>query len=335
MNRTVLISVSFAVVALALPVWGAPGRTAPLTVSQDATYRGVGTGLLDRYRHIDNHADDPDDHIVSDAKDIYVGRFNYSFQVDESGNVRGTGSGTYLRSTWHLAGVNGDKGSFDCDVPMSTQDFTVRITGTASAETIRARFELVGSREWNEETSCGAGYYGFASDGDRLGDSLKLVQGDGGIAIPRTSPRIAPLRKLEVIGDERDSRVNLHEWSFTIAGPGATPPPPPPPPGPGGSGGAAGGPPPMQLIGTVGPRATIRLTLNGRRVHILPAARYKVLVRDLSRAHNFRLRGPGVNRATTVRARTNVTWNVRLRPGTYGYRSDPQARRLRGTVVVR
>jgi hypothetical protein len=33
-------------------------------------YTGVGTGLLDRLRHVDNHAPDPD-HIVTDSKDVY------------------------------------------------------------------------------------------------------------------------------------------------------------------------------------------------------------------------------------------------------------------------
>ncbi len=329
------IALALALAALALPTPSTPNVAAPSRAAQSAgPYTGVATGLLDRYRHIDNHAAAAD-RIVTDAKDVYVGRFTYSFHIDEFGNVTGSGTGTYLAATWHLEGVNGSHGPFSCDVPMFTQAFGVRVTGQATADAITVRFAMEGSREWNDEHLCGANYYGLASDGARLADSLELVQPRDGIAIPRANPRIGPLRKVEVLGDDRDSRVNLHEWTFTIAGPGATPPPPPPPPGPGGSGGTAGGPPPLRLVGTVGPRATIRLTLDGRPVRILPAARYTVLVRDRSRAHNFRLSGPGVNRATAVRSRSTVTWNVTLRRGTYGYLSDPQPRRLRGTVLVR
>jgi hypothetical protein len=57
-------------------------------------YAGVGTGLLDRFRHVDNHAPDPD-HIVTDSKDVYRGRFTYSFRIDEFGTITGRGDGSY------------------------------------------------------------------------------------------------------------------------------------------------------------------------------------------------------------------------------------------------
>jgi plastocyanin len=50
--------------------------------------------------------------------------------------------------------------------------------------------------------------------------------------------------------------------------------------------------------------------------------------------HNFHLRGPGVNKATTVRAKRTVTWTVTLRRGTYRYVCDPHARRMRGSFRV-
>jgi Ca2+-binding RTX toxin-like protein len=66
---------------------------------------------------------------------------------------------------------------------------------------------------------CGAGYTGFATDDTRLANSLELVQQPDGIAVEQGSPRIAPLRRLETIGDDFDRRVNRHEWSFTISAP--------------------------------------------------------------------------------------------------------------------
>ena len=182
-------------------------------------YTGVGNGLLDRFRHIDNHAPDPD-HIVTNSKDVYRGRFRYSFQIDGFGNISGNGNGSYRRpTTWHLDGVNGSHGPFSCDITMRTTDFRVRVTGRANDGRMHLRFSLEGARESNDETLCGADYYGQATDRTRLADSLELVQPADGLDASQASPAIAPLRTLENLGDDFDRRVNLHEWSFTIAAP--------------------------------------------------------------------------------------------------------------------
>ena len=62
---------------------------------------------------------------------------------------------------------------------------------------------------------------------------------------------------------------------------------------------------------------------------------YAIVVRDRSRAHNFRLTGPGVRRATRVPFVGTVTWRVTLRAGTYRFRCDPHARAMRGSFTVR
>lgn len=111
--------------------------------------------------------------------------------------------------------------------------------------------------------------------------------------------------------------------SFTA---GTAPPPPPPPP-----------PAPRitRLTATVGPGATIALrTVNGRRVTRLRRGRYRITVRDRSSMHNFHLRGPGVNKRTTVGFRGTRTWTVTLRRGRYSFVCDPHARRMRGSFRV-
>jgi len=207
--------------ALVLPVTGAPSAAPTAPAQSVAPYTGVGTGLLDRYRHVVSS-------FTSDAKDVYRGRFTYSFQIDESGNIEGTGTGDYLTATWRLDGVNEGR-RFGCNVPMSTQPFRVRVTGHAANGTARIKFALEGSREWNVDHYCGANFTGFASDGTRLADSLQLVQPAEGLGISLSGPSIQPLRKLEVIGSDRDRRVNLHEWQITIQAPGGPEPPEPPP----------------------------------------------------------------------------------------------------------
>jgi hypothetical protein len=236
---------ALAAAALVLPVTGTPG-TAPAAPAQSVEpYTGVGIGLLDRYRHIVSS-------FTSDSKDVYRGRFTYSFQIDEFGNVTGTGNGDYLTATWRLDGVNQGR-RFGCNVPMQTQAFRVRVTGHAAGGSARIRFALEGSRESNDDHYCGANFTGFASDGTRLADSLELVQPAEGIEISLENPSIPPLSKLEVIGDDRDRRVNLHEWAFTIRAPGQSSTGTGDPPGTAGAGPSANPGAPCTIRGT--PRA--------------------------------------------------------------------------------
>ena len=58
-----------------------------------------------------------------------------------------------------------------------------------------------------------------------------------------------------------------------------------------------------------------------------------LLVSDRSRADNFHLSGPGIDRKTSVAGRQTVTWKMRLRSGVYRYRSDAHPR-LRKTFRV-
>jgi plastocyanin len=121
--------------------------------------------------------------------------------------------------------------------------------------------------------------------------------------------------------------------------PGAPPPPPanppaPPPPPP------AGNPPPPP------PAGVTRLTMavgtgkpftlkkrSGSKVKSLVAGRYKLVVRDTSKVDNFHLKGPGVNRKTSVKGEGTSTWNLRFKPGTYQYLSDAHPSR-KGSLKV-
>jgi len=94
-------------------------------------------------------------------------------------------------------------------------------------------------------------------------------------------------------------------------------------------------PPPTRLNATVGPGFTITLrTQAGARVRNLRAGRYVIVVRDRSRAHNFHLTGPGLNRRTTVGFVGTVTWRLTLRAGRYSFVCDPHARGMRGAFRV-
>ena len=88
------------------------------------------------------------------------------------------------------------------------------------------------------------------------------------------------------------------------------------------------------LVGTVGPGFTIKLTQNGKKVTKLKAGSYTIKVSDKSSIHNFRLKGPGVNKSTSVGKTGSSTWKVTLKEGKYTYVCDPHASVMKGSFTV-
>ncbi len=72
----------------------------------------------------------------------------------------------------------------------------------------------------------------------------------------------------------------------------------------------------------------------GDNVKTLPPRTYVIDVSDSSNDHNFHLRGPGVDRATSVRRDEYTVWTVALAPGAYEYFSDSQPREMHETFTV-
>ena len=85
---------------------------------------------------------------------------------------------------------------------------------------------------------------------------------------------------------------------------------------------------PTAFTGTVGPKKTISL----RPKTALPGPAL-ITVSDRSKADNFHLTGPGVNKKTGLKTRGKATWTVDLVPGRYAYKSD-RTKKLRGSFVV-
>jgi len=86
--------------------------------------------------------------------------------------------------------------------------------------------------------------------------------------------------------------------------------------------------------GTVGPGFTIKLTQNGTPVKKLKAGKYTIKIADKAIDHNFHLKGPGVNKKTSVAAKINTTWNVTLEKGKYTYVCDPHLTFMKGSFTV-
>ena len=88
------------------------------------------------------------------------------------------------------------------------------------------------------------------------------------------------------------------------------------------------------LSGNVGPGFTITLTKGGKKVTSLKAGKYTLTVSDKSDIHNFHLRGPGVNKKTSVPATGKSTWTVTLKKGTYTFLCDPHPATMKATFKV-
>jgi plastocyanin len=88
------------------------------------------------------------------------------------------------------------------------------------------------------------------------------------------------------------------------------------------------------LTGTVGPGFTITLKKGTAKVTKLKAGAYVIKVSDKSKIHNFRLKGPGVNKTTSVGGTGTSTWKVTLKKGKYTFVCDPHASIMKGTFTV-
>ena len=85
------------------------------------------------------------------------------------------------------------------------------------------------------------------------------------------------------------------------------------------------------LNGTVGPGFVITLTKGGKKVTSLKAGKYKLVVKDLSSAHNFHLTGPGVNKSTGISKTGTTTWTLTFKKGTYRFVCDPHSTSMKGS----
>ena len=82
--------------------------------------------------------------------------------------------------------------------------------------------------------------------------------------------------------------------------------------------------------GTVGPGFTITMSKKPTK-----AGKIKLVVSDKSSIHNFRLKGPGVNVATSVPVVGSKTFTVTLKKGKYTFVCDPHATSMKGFFTIK
>jgi hypothetical protein len=100
--------------------------------------------------------------------------------------------------------------------------------------------------------------------------------------------------------------------------------------------GASGSKGPTVLIAKVGQDDSYAMTLTkaGKPVTKLPFGAYTIYVHDYSDLHNFRLKGPKINKATTVPEIVDTVWRINLRKGVYTVVCDPHPVQMKFTFRV-
>ena len=90
------------------------------------------------------------------------------------------------------------------------------------------------------------------------------------------------------------------------------------------------------LVGKVGPDTSFKITLTkgGKSFKTLTPGKYVIVVHDTASTHDFHLKGPGVDKKTSVGAKGTKTWTVTLKKGTYRYLCDPHAAIMKGSFKV-
>ena len=84
-----------------------------------------------------------------------------------------------------------------------------------------------------------------------------------------------------------------------------------------------------RIKGNVGPGMTISVSR-----HNAPPGRYRFVITDQSSSHNWHIRGPGVDRRTSVAGTGRTVWRLRLTAGTYRIKCDPHASTMHTRLVV-
>jgi plastocyanin len=90
----------------------------------------------------------------------------------------------------------------------------------------------------------------------------------------------------------------------------------------------------FDLKGEVYPNAVIEMKNSANRpLTTVRRGVHRIKIEDKASIHNFHLRGPGVNRRTSVAGTTETIWTLRLSPGRYTFFCDPHPS-MRGSFRV-
>jgi plastocyanin len=92
-----------------------------------------------------------------------------------------------------------------------------------------------------------------------------------------------------------------------------------------------------KLYGQSGPGFRITLKrANFAPVRTLKPGTYTFVIQDRSTTHNYHLKGPGVDKKTSVAFLGTKTWaNVKIKKGKYTFVCDPHKANMHGSFTVK
>ncbi len=196
---------------LVLSAWSLAWAPAGALAS-GGVWRGTAEGI-----RVDDHEINSDE-LTSSSVANYQVELSYSFSVSH-GVVTGTGNGYYTDAHWHLSGVNGKEGSFDCEPPVTGEPFKVEVSGQASGHDVLLDLAIPDATETNEDTPCGANYTAYATSSHFMAESLEAVGGDA-LHLSSDAPTSKTLEKTSETGDSEDQKTSVYIWSFSVTPPG-------------------------------------------------------------------------------------------------------------------
>jgi hypothetical protein len=121
-----------------------------------------------------------DSYLVYDVQ-AYSGRLTFTFRIDASGTISGSGRGVYTKATWTAKGVTqGDDGNPDpfdnCQARKTARPFRVVVTGTVIHSRANLKLALVNAAEVNaKDVPCNKHFRLQATTSHYLRDSLASV----------------------------------------------------------------------------------------------------------------------------------------------------------------
>jgi len=92
-----------------------------------------------------------------------------------------------------------------------------------------------------------------------------------------------------------------------------------------------------KLVAVVGTNDAFVISLrdaNGNAITQLAPGTYDISVSDRSEAHNFHLKGPGVDQSTPIGEKQETTWTVTIGEGRYTYVCDAHSSQMRGYFLA-
>jgi hypothetical protein len=177
---------------------------------------GVGHGTAEGIDVDFGHSSSGD--VDSTSSSNYQVELSFTFSIARTGEVSGGGSGSYTDAHWHLYGVNGQDGPFDCSPPITAAPFSVDVSGHASGGEAHLSVSMPDATEMNADYDCGASYTGFATTSHIMAGSLSLVGGDD-LSVSLAAPSSFTVQKRTSSGSGDDTENDQHIWSFSFTPP--------------------------------------------------------------------------------------------------------------------